>query len=90
MKNKPKILVVDDENRNLRLMEAMLIPLGYKVVLDRDEIEALDKVREIPPDVILLDIMMPRMDGLEVAKQLKEDEGTKIIPIVMVTALREV
>jgi len=90
MKNKPKILVVDDENRNLRLMEAMLIPLGYEVILARDGIEALDKVRKIPPDVILLDIMMPKMDGLEVAKQLKENEGTKIIPIVMVTALREV
>ncbi len=90
MQNKPRILVVDDENRNLRLMEAMLIPLGYEVVLARDGLEALDKVREIPPDVILLDIMMPKMDGFEVARQLKEDEGTKIIPVVMVTALKEV
>ncbi len=90
MKNKPKILVVDDEERNLRLMEAMLIPLGYEVVLARDGIEALDKVRKIPPDVILLDIMMPKMDGFEVVRQLKEDDATKIIPIVMVTALEEV
>ena len=90
MKNKPKILVVDDENRNLRLMEAMLIPLGYEVVLARDGIEALDQVRRIPPDVILLDIMMPKMNGFEVARQLKKDEGTKIIPVVMVTALKEV
>jgi len=60
MKNKPKILVVDDENRNLRLMEAMLIPLGYEVVLARDGIEALDQARKIPPDVILLGIMMSR------------------------------
>jgi len=90
MKNKPKILVVDDEDRNLRLMEAMLIPLGYEVVLARDGIEALDQVRKIPPDVILLDIMMPRMDGFEVARQLKEDEEAKIIPIVMVTALKDV
>jgi putative two-component system response regulator len=90
MKSKPKILVVDDEDRNLRLIEAMLIPLGYEVVLARDGIEALDKVRKIQPDVILLDVMMPRMDGFEVARQLKEDEGAKIIPIVMVTALKEV
>ncbi len=90
MKSKPKILVVDDENRNLRLMEAMLIPLGYEVVLARDGIEALDQVRKIPPDVILLDIMMPKMDGFEVARQLKEDEEAKIIPIVMVTALKDV
>jgi len=90
MKNKPKILVVDDEERNLRLMEAMLIPLGYEVVLAQDGIEALNRVRKIPPDVILLDVMMPKINGLEVARQLKEDEGTKIIPVVMVTALKEV
>ncbi len=90
MQSKPKILVVDDEERNLRLMKAMLIPLGYEVVLARDGIEALDQVRKILPDVILLDIMMPKMDGFEVARQLKEDEEAKIIPIVMVTALKEV
>ncbi len=90
METKPKILVVDDEVRNLRLMEAMLMPLGYEVILAGDGEEALEKVREIPPDVILLDVMMPRMDGFEVARRLKEDEETTIIPIVMVTALREV
>ena len=90
MKEKPKVLVVDDEDRNLRLMEAMLLPLGYEVSLAHDGEEALEKVREIPPDVILLDIMMPKIDGFEVAKKLKEGEGSKIIPIVMVTALREV
>ncbi len=90
MESKPKILVIDDEEQNLRLMEAMLIPLGYAVILARDGMEALEKVREIPPDVILLDIMMPKMDGFEVARRLKEDEEAKIIPIVMVTVLREV
>ncbi len=88
MKGKPKILVVDDEERNRRLMEAILLPLGYKVILARDGEEALAKVREIPPDVILLDIMMPKMDGFEVVRQLKKE--TKTIPVVMVTALREV
>lgn len=90
MAKKDKILVVDDEDRNLRLMEALLIPLGYKVCLARDGKEALEKVQEMPPDVILLDIMMPEMDGFEVAKQLKAKDETKIIPIVMVTSLREV
>ncbi len=90
MDTKPKILVVDDEVRNLRLMEAMLIPLGYEVILAGDGEEALEKVMALPPDVILLDVMMPRMDGFEVARRLKEDEETAIIPIVMVTALREV
>ena len=63
-----------------------MTPLGYEVFLARDGMEAIEKVREIPPDMILLDIMMPKMDSFEVARRLKEDEGTKIIPIVMVTA----
>jgi len=90
MESKSKILVVDDECRNLRLMEALLIPLGMEVILARDGEEALRKVRENPPDVILLDIMMPKMDGFEVAARLKKDEGARIIPIVMVTSLKEV
>ncbi len=87
---KAKILVVDDDDRNLRLVEAVLLPQGYEVVLAHDGEEALEKVSEMPPDVILLDIMMPKMDGLEVARRLKEEEETRIIPVVMVTALREV
>ena len=85
-----KILVVDDEERDLRLMEAMLTPLGYEVILARDGNEVLEKVREILPDVILLDIRMPGMGGYEVAKRLKDDEETKTIPIVIVTVLGEV
>ncbi len=87
MKSKPKILVVDDENRNLRLMEAMLIPLGYEVVLARDGIEALDQVRKIPPDVILLDIMMPGMNDYEVLRILRQQSN---IPVIMLTAKKEV
>lgn len=90
MKNKPRVLVVDDDERNLRLVEAMLLPQGYEVLLAKDGEEALAKVKEFPPDVILLDIMMPKMDGFEVARRLKENEETGIVPIVMVTALREV
>ena len=74
----------------MRLMEAMLIPKGYEVILAGDGEEALEKVRDLPPDVILLDVMMPIMDGFEVARRLKGEEKTQIIPIVMVTALREV
>lgn len=85
-----KIMVVDDEERNLRLMEALLTPIGYDVILAKDGMEALKKVKERDPDLILLDIMMPKMDGLDVARRLKEDEKTRIIPIVMVTALKDV
>ena len=87
---KPKILVVDDEDRNRRLMEALLVPLGYEVILAVDGEEALWKVQETPPDVILLDIMMPGINGFDVAKKLKENEQTRVIPIVMVTSLQDV
>lgn len=90
MNKKPKILIVDDEERNLRLMEAILLPSGYDIVLAHDGEKALMTTQEIPVDVILLDIMMPRMDGFEVARRLKSNDETKIIPIVMVTALQEV
>jgi putative two-component system response regulator len=89
VKSKHKILVVDDDERNLRLIQAMLLPLDYEVILAKDGEEALKKVREFPPDVILLDVMMPRIDGFEVARRLKDDDETKTIPIVMVTSLRE-
>ena len=90
MSTKAKILVVDDEDRNLRLMKLLLTSFGYDVLTASNGEEALEKVHDIPPDVILLDIMMPKIDGIEVAKQLKKEEETKIIPIVMVTALNEV
>ena len=86
----PTILVVDDEPRNLRLMEAMLIPMGYRVQLAENGEKALKLLEGISPDVILLDVMMPGMDGYEVARQVKSRETTRFIPIVMVTALQEV
>jgi putative two-component system response regulator len=90
MSTKAKILVVDDEDRNLRLMKLLLTSFGYDVLTASNGEEALEKVHDIPPDVILLDIMMPKMGGFEVANQLKREEETKIIPIVMVTALNGV
>lgn len=90
MRKKEKILVVDDENRNLRLMEAMLVPLGYEVILAGNGEEAIEKAQLSSPDLILLDIMMPGLDGFEVTRRLRSNEGTKIIPIVIVTSLGEV
>ena len=84
-----RILVVDDQMVSLDLMEAMLAPLGYRVALAQSGEDALRMVAESPPDVILLDVMMPGLNGLEVARRLKADERTRIIPIVMVTALKE-
>ncbi len=89
MKAKATILVVDDDPRNVKLLEANLVPCGYDVVTAADGIEALHKVESEDIDLILLDVMMPKMDGFEVTKKLKADEKTKLIPIVLVTALRD-
>ncbi|MBU6414166.1 MAG: response regulator [Planctomycetes bacterium] len=84
------ILLVDDNEQNLELMTAYIEELGCSVRLARDGIEALEQVAAQKPDLILLDVMMPRMSGFQACKKLKSDEGTKDIPIVMVTALSEV
>ncbi len=90
MKEKPVILVVDDEHHNRSLMEDFLSPLGYDVIVAGDGEQALIKVNESSPDVILLDIMMPKIDGFEVARRLKSNNTTKTIPIVMLTALMDI
>ncbi len=87
---KEQILVVDDEELNRELLEGLLLPLGYEVLLASNGTEALKKVQEFSPDLILLDIMMPKMDGFEVTSRLKKDEQTRIIPVVIVTALKDV
>ena len=71
-------------------MQDFLSPLGYEVIVAGDGEQALTKVHEYPPDVILLDIMMPKVNGFEVARQLKNDNTTKTIPIVMLTALMDI
>jgi len=90
MNHKPKILVADDEKMNIVLIEATLLPLGYDIISACNGEKALQKAREKLPDLILMDVMMPKVNGFEVARQLKADEKTNIIPIVMVTSLREV
>lgn len=84
-----KILLVDDEEANLRLLTQWLIPLGYEVEVAANGDEAVRKVWESQPDLIILDIMMPIMDGHEACRILKEDQKTMNIPIIMVTALHD-
>lgn len=86
---RPKILVVDDEPMNVDLLEAHL-SIDYDVVTASSGEEAIEKVKAVKPDIILLDIMMPGMDGYEVSKRLKRDLGTQFIPIILVTALSDV
>lgn len=85
-----KILVVDDDEKNVKLMQAMLMPRGYKVTTAFDGSKALQRVEEKVPDIILLDVMMPIMNGYEVCAKLKNNPRTQLIPIVMMTALGEV
>ena len=84
---KPLVLVVDDEDPNRRLLQVMLAGEGYRVVLANNGARALKAAAAEPPDLVLLDIMMPGMDGFEVARRLKAGPATKSVPIVMVTAL---
>ena len=83
------VLVVDDVPQNVELMQAYLETLNCTVHTAADGIEALAQVPKVKPDLILLDIMMPRMSGFEVCRRLKADPKTRDIPILMVTALNE-
>ena len=87
--SKSTILVVDDNPQNLELLQAYLEDLQCKVISAVDGLQALEAVAKHEPDLILLDIMMPRMSGFEVCRRLKEDPATADIPVVMVTALNE-
>ena len=84
------VLIVDDVAVNLKLLRAILQKAGHRVVEAASGREALEKVREAAPDLILLDVMMPGMDGYEVCRTLKSDPATSAIPIVFVSALGEV
>ena len=82
-----RILVVDDVDTNVRLLEAKLTIEYYDVLTCRDGATAIELARAEQPDLILLDVMMPNMDGFETCKRLKDDPATRHIPVVLVTAL---
>jgi CheY-like chemotaxis protein len=85
----PIILVVDDDQQNLELVQAYLEDVACETVAARDGIEALEMVAARKPDLILLDVMMPKMSGFEVCRRLKSDPDMSNIPVIMVTALNE-
>lgn len=84
-----RILIADDNQANCELLEAYLSGLDCEVEIAEDGQQTLDKVASFNPDLILLDVMMPKLSGFEVCKQLKSDEVTRSIMILMVTALNE-
>jgi two-component system alkaline phosphatase synthesis response regulator PhoP len=88
-KKTPVVLVVDDNQQNLELLQAYLEDMDCETVPAHDGPEALEIIGDSPPDLILLDVMMPKMSGFEVCKRLKNDPKTSDIPVIMVTALNE-
>ena len=81
-----KILVVDDERHIVRLVEVNLQRAGYDVVVAYDGVEALEVFAREKPDMVVLDVMMPRMDGFEVLKKLQADPESRNVPVIMLTA----
>src|SRR5574340_558135 len=84
-----KILIADDNQPNVELLEAYLSDMDCQIAVAADGQETLDKVAAFRPDLILLDVMLPRLSGFEVCKKIKRDPATKDIMILMVTALNE-
>jgi CheY-like chemotaxis protein len=85
-KTRARILVVDDEPRNTKLIKAMLAAEGYSIDIAGSGSEALAAVRTAKPDLVLLDVMMPEVDGFAVCRKIKEDPRLKDIPVIFLTA----
>ena len=82
-----RILIVDDERPNRQLLEVMLAPEGFRLLTAASGEEALAIVAQQPPDLILIDVLMPRMDGYEVAARIKGDLATRNIPVILISGL---
>src|SRR5207302_10500967 len=86
MRDPPLILVVDDVADNVDILQMRLEAQGYEIATAGDGVEALEKIGELLPDLVLLDVMMPKLDGIETVKRLKADPSLPFIPVVLVTA----
>ena len=84
------ILLVDDNAQNLELMQAFLEELGCSIQTASDGVEAIENIERERPDLLILDVMMPRMSGFEVCQKIKSQPSTREIVVIMVTALNEV
>jgi class 3 adenylate cyclase len=89
MRTPPRILIVDDNQTNVKMLQTRLVAEGYEVVTAADGEEGLAAARQQLPDLILLDVMMPKLDGLEVCRRLRADSEFPFIPIILVTAMAD-
>lgn len=85
----PNILIVDDNPTNLKVLFSYLTQSGFRTFIAKSGMDAIEQVHRLPPDLILLDIMMPGIDGIETCRRLKADERTKDIPVIFITALSD-
>jgi adenylate cyclase len=86
MKRRPKILAVDDTPENLKLLDAILTTRGYELATAANGMAALELIGTVEPDLVLLDIVMPGLNGYDVCRRLRDDPATRFLPIVMITA----
>jgi adenylate cyclase len=86
MRDPPMILVVDDVPDNVDILQMRLEAQGYEVATATDGLDALEKIRELMPDLVLLDVMMPKLDGIQTVKRLKADASLPFMPVILVTA----
>ncbi len=82
----PVVLVVDDDEDNIRIVSTILLARGYEVRLARDGRGAVESIRQQRPDLVLLDVMMPGMDGMQVLDHIRADPRTTSLPVILVTA----
>ncbi len=84
------VLIVDDNAQNLELIQAYMEGLPCRLLIARDGVEAMSRIEQDHPDLVLLDVMMPRMSGFEVCQRVKSNPSTRDIVVIMVTALHEI
>src|SRR5262249_46801769 len=87
--SKPRVLIVDDVTKNLQVVGTMLRNAGFEIMPTTSGAQALERVHAKLPDLILLDLMMPEMDGIEVCRRLKADPTSEPIPVIFLTASNE-
>lgn len=90
MSDKGHILIVDDTQQNIQVLGTMLRAEDYQISVAMNGLQALERVEHIAPDLILLDVMMPELDGIETCKRLKANDKTKDIPVIFLTALTDI
>ena len=90
IKSEARILIVDDRERTVRTMRRLLMQAGYQVITALDGLAGLEKAREKRPDLIILDVMMPGLDGYEVCRRLQQDPETDHIPVILLTGMGRV